>query len=71
MAVPKKRTSHSKKGLRRGGNKTYKLNIPQVLVNKKTGEFQLSHHVSSDGYYGDIRVIVPRVKKTQEEGAQR
>ena len=46
MAVPKKKTSPSRRGLRRGGNGTYKANMPNVVINKETGEYQLPHHIS-------------------------
>jgi large subunit ribosomal protein L32 len=67
MAVPKKKTSPSRKGLRRGGNGTYKISIPNIIVNKKTGEYQLPHHISLDGYYNDKKVIKDKVKNENKE----
>ncbi|MBO4956877.1 MAG: 50S ribosomal protein L32 [Rickettsiales bacterium] len=70
MAVPKKKTSPSRRGLRRGGNGTYRTNMPNVVVNKETGEFQLQHHISLDGHYNGKKVIKDKVKKTSEETEQ-
>ncbi|KJV54855.1 ribosomal protein L32 [Orientia chuto str. Dubai] len=42
MAVPKKRTSVSKKKMRRSHHALTKVN---VITDKKTGEYRLSHHV--------------------------
>lgn len=67
MAVPKKKTSPSRRGNRRGGNGTYKTNIANVVVNKETGEYQLQHHISLDGHYNGKKVIQDKVKKVQEE----
>ena len=66
MAVPKKKTSPSKRGMRRGGNGTYKLNLSNVVVNKETGEFQLPHHVSLDGHYNGKQVLKQKEKKKVE-----
>ena len=41
MAVPKKKTSKARRGLRRGGNGTYKADLPNVMIDKDTGEFKL------------------------------
>ena len=57
MAVPKKKTSKSKRNMRRGSNGSYKVNIPQVGEEKETGGDQLPHHISSDGYYKGRKVI--------------
>lgn len=61
MAVPKKKKSRSRSRMRRGSNGSYDANFPNVTVNKTTGEYQLSHQISLDGYYGDKQVV--KVKK--------
>ncbi|HSQ98156.1 MAG TPA: 50S ribosomal protein L32 [Rickettsiales bacterium] len=68
MAVPKKKTSQSRKGLRRGGNGTYRTDLPNVMIDKDTGEFKLSHHISLDGYYNGKKVLKekPAKKKAEE-----
>ena len=67
MAVPKKKTSPSRRGLRRGGNGTYKANMPNVVINKETGEYQLPHHISLDGHKNGKKVIQEKVKNKSEE----
>ena len=57
MAVPKKKTSKSKRNMRRSGNGSYKVNIPHVVEEKESGGFQLPHHISLDGYYKGKKVI--------------
>lgn len=59
MAVPKKKTSKSKRNQRRSHHAIKGVNI---VFNKETGEPQLQHHVSIDGYYKGKKVIVEKVK---------
>ena len=71
MAVPKKKVSASRRGNRRGGNGTYKLDIPNVVVDKDTGKYKLPHHISIDGMYNGRKVIEEKVKEEKtEESAQ-
>ena len=65
MAVPKKKVSPSRRGMRRGGNGAYRLEFPNVLVDKTTGEYKLAHHISIDGYYDGKKVV--EEKKNKEE----
>ncbi|MDR2777351.1 MAG: 50S ribosomal protein L32 [Rickettsiales bacterium] len=67
MAVPKKRTTSSKKGMRRGGNGTYRLEAPNVVTNKKTGEYQLPHHMSLDGYYNGRKVLKDKPANVEKD----
>jgi large subunit ribosomal protein L32 len=64
MAVPKKKTSTSKRNMRRSHNKLQKVN---VIYNKTTGEPQLPHLVSLDGYYKGKKVISDKIKKDNKE----
>jgi large subunit ribosomal protein L32 len=64
MAVPKKKTSSSKRNMRRSHDKVKSIN---VVFNKETGEPQLPHRVSVDGYYGSRQVIKPKVKEASDE----
>ena len=49
MAVPKRKTSTSKKKMRRSHHKLNSLNI---VEDKKSGEYKLSHHIDlKSGYY--------------------
>ncbi len=70
MAVPKKKTSHSKSRMRKGSNGTLKGDLPNVITDSTTGEFKLPHHISLDGYYKGRKVIKDKVKKTPEESTQ-
>ena len=49
MAVPKRKTSTSKKRMRRSHHKLSSVNI---VEDKKSGEYKLSHHIDlKSGYY--------------------
>lgn len=62
MAVPKRKTSKSKRNMRRSHNSLKKVNI---VVDATTGEFKLPHHISlKDGFYKGKQVIL---SKPEEE----
>ncbi len=65
MAVPKRKTSKSKRNMRRGSNGSYALEVANVLTDKTTGEYKLPHHISLDGFYNGREII----KKKQKEAA--
>jgi large subunit ribosomal protein L32 len=67
MAVPKKKTSKSKAAMRKGGNGSLTVKFPNVMIDKDTGEYKLSHHISLDGFYNGKKVIKDKVKKNKEE----
>ncbi len=67
MAVPKKKKSSSKSGMRRGSNGSLDANFPHVVIDKTTGEFKLQHHISIDGYYNGKQVVVKKQKKSSQE----
>lgn len=72
MAVPKKKTSKSKTGMRMGGNGSYKITLPNVMIDKDTGEYKLSHHISLDGYYDGKKVLKEKpAKKGKEENSEK
>ena len=55
MAVPKRKTSISKKRMRRSH---HKLNSSNVVEDKKSGEHKLSHHIDlKSGYYNGKKVL--------------
>jgi len=68
MAVPKKKTSVSRKGKRRAGQH-HKLYETTVLKDKETGDFTLPHRVSPTGWYKGIKVFETKADKAQLEGA--
>jgi large subunit ribosomal protein L32 len=58
MAVPKKKTSKSKRNMRRSHHALKPINI---VVNSVTGEYQLPHHISlADGFYRGKRIILEK-----------
>ena len=62
MAVPKRKTSKSKRNMRRSHNSIQPINI---IEDKESGEPRLSHRIDlSTGMYNGKQVIV---KKTSEE----
>lgn len=67
MAVPKKKKSISRSGMRRGSNGTFKADFPNVTTDKTTGEFKLSHHISVDGFYKGRKVVADKKKKPSQE----
>ena len=55
MAVPKRKTSVSKKKMRRSH---HALSAKNVVEDKKTGEYKLSHHVDlKSGYYNGKKIL--------------
>lgn len=60
MAVPKRKTTPSKRGMRRSHDKLTKVN---VVEDKTTGELKRPHHVSADGYYKGRKVTEGKVNR--------
>ena len=67
MAVPKKKKSSSRSRMRRNNNGSLDANFPNVTTDKNTGEFKLSHHISSDGFYKGRKIIADKKKKKVQE----
>lgn len=67
MAVPKKKTSKSRRNQRRAHDSLARVNI---VANKTTGEYQLPHQVSVDGFYKGKKVIADKVKKEEESSEE-
>jgi large subunit ribosomal protein L32 len=64
MAVPKRRVSKMKKGLRRSH---LALNVPGMVTCSNCGELTLSHRVCpSCGFYKGKQVVAPKAEKTEE-----
>ena len=58
MAVPKRKTSVSKKKMRRSHHKLSSVNI---IEDKKSGEYRLSHHLDlKTGMYKGRQVLDPK-----------
>lgn len=58
MAVPKRKTSPSRRGMRRAHKG---LSKTVAVENSVTGELHRPHHVSPDGYYRGRQVTKERV----------
>lgn len=59
MAVPKRKTSPSRRNMRRSH---HALKSTTVAEDKTTGEQKRPHHVSPDGYYNGRQVIETKVR---------
>ena len=58
MAVPKRKTSKSRRDKRRSHHRIKSVNI---LEDKKSGEYRLSHHIDlKTGLYNGIRILEPK-----------
>ena len=58
MAVPKRKTSKSRRDKRRSH---HKINIANIIEDKKSGEFRLSHHIDlKTGFYNGRQIINPK-----------
>lgn len=58
MAVPKKKISKSRRGMRQSQKALGPVN---VIEDKTTGELKRPHHVSQDGYYKGRQVTTDKV----------
>ena len=55
MAVPKRKTSVSRKKMRSSHHKISSVNI---IEDKKSGEYKLSHHIDlKSGYYNGKKIL--------------
>ena len=58
MAVPKRKTSKSRRDKRRSHHRIKNVNICE---DKKSGEFRLSHHVDmKTGFYNGRKIFEPK-----------
>lgn len=65
MAVPKKKTSKSKRNMRRSHNALGKVN---VIIDKDTGEYRLPHRIdASSGVYNGRQIVVQKEEQDDEE----
>ena len=58
MAVPKRKTSKSRRDIRRSHHRIKSVNI---IEDKKSGEYRLSHHVDlKTGLYNGKQILEPK-----------
>jgi large subunit ribosomal protein L32 len=68
MAVPKKKTSRSRRNNRRSHDALTKIN---VIVDSKTGEYKLPHHISLiDGHYNGKKIFKTKEEKRAEKAKE-
>lgn len=68
MAVPKRKTSKSRRNQRRSH---HALGLKNIVVDKTTGEPKLPHHISlKDGFYNGEQVVIPRSSDETLEDAE-
>ena len=59
MAVPKRKTSKSRKGMRRSHRSA---SFKNIIEDKKSGEFRLSHHLDlKTGMYNGKQILKPKL----------
>ena len=64
MAVPKRKTTPSKRNMRRSHHSVKSINI---VEDKKSGEYRLSHHVDlKTGYYNGKKILDIQKKSLHE-----
>ena len=55
MAVPKRKTTKSRSGKRRSH---IKISSKNIIEDKKSGEYKLSHHIDlKSGYYNGKKIL--------------
>ncbi|NRA73255.1 MAG: 50S ribosomal protein L32 [Rickettsiales bacterium] len=66
MAVPKRKTTPSRRNMRRSHHALDSVNL---VTDSKTGELKLPHHISlKDGYYKNKQVLVPKhIRKSDKK----
>lgn len=55
MAVPKRKTTKSRRNMRRSHHALGKIN---VIIDPVTGDYKLPHHINDDGSYNNRQVII-------------
>lgn len=67
MAVPKRKTTPSRRGNRRAHDALKPVN---VIFDKESGEPKLPHHISlKDGTYNGMEILKPKSKLAKAEDA--
>lgn len=69
MAVPKKRTSVSRKGKRRAGQHHKLYATKKVIVDKETGELTLKGYLTPSGTFKGLKVFTTKAERVEAEEA--
>ena len=71
MAVPKKKTSVSRKGKRRAGQHHKLYSRGNVITDPTTGELTLRHCVTPSGVYKNMKIFETKADREElEEGEE-
>ncbi len=57
MAVPKRKKSKSRTGMRKSANMAYAKKPTGYVEDSTTGELKRPHHVSKDGFYNGRNIF--------------
>ena len=69
MAVPKKKKSSSRSGMRRGSNGTFDANFLNVIIDKESGEYKLPHHICQETY-GELKINLKKAHRREQQKEQ-
>jgi len=64
MAVQTSKKSRAKRGTRRAHDA---LKAPAFSIDPTSGETHIRHHISPDGYYRGVQVVVPKEDLYEED----
>lgn len=64
MAVQKSKKSRARRGTRRSHDA---LKAPAFSIDSTSGETHIRHHISPDGYYRGVQVVVPKDEVYEED----
>lgn len=64
MAVQTSKKSRSRRGMRRAHDA---LKAPAFSIDPTSGETHIRHHISPDGYYRGVQVVVPKEDLYEED----
>lgn len=64
MAVPKKRTTRSKRNMRRNNTRSENISLSTDI---STGEIHLRHHITNEGYYKGEQILKNKNKKSEDK----
>ncbi len=65
MAVPKKKTSVSKRGMRNSHSALKPIHC--AVIDQKTGEYVRRHHIAKDGTYNGKQILIVKSKEISSD----
>ncbi|MBK22486.1 MAG: 50S ribosomal protein L32 [Halobacteriovorax sp.] len=70
MAVPKKKTSVSRKGLRRAGQHHKLYDNVNSITDPTSGELTKRHCITPSGYYKGRKIFETKADREEDEGEE-